>query len=60
MTSNILENVQVYLLSDVVTRYCMIYLGNSSKIGICFLNKSCIKKSDVENLKKIFLIHDLL
>ena len=60
MTSNVLENVQVYLLSHAVTRYCMIYLGNSSKIEICFQNKSCIKKSDVENLKKLFLIHGLL
>ena len=30
------------LLSHAVTRYCMIYLGNSSKIGICFLEKSYI------------------
>ena len=31
-----LENVQVYLLSQGLTRYCMVYFGNSSKIGICF------------------------
>ena len=36
MTSNLLENVQIYLLSHAVTRYCMIYFGISSKIGICF------------------------
>ena len=36
MTSNLLENVQVYLLSHAVTKYCMICLGNSSKIEICF------------------------
>ena len=40
MTSTLLENVQVLFLSNVVTRYCMIYFGNSWKIGICFLNKS--------------------
>ena len=60
MTSNVLENVQIYVLSHAVTRYCMMYLGNSSKIGICFQNKSCIKKSDVENLKNLFLIHGIL
>ena len=60
MTSNLLEKVQVYLLSHAVTRYCMIYFGNSSKIGICFKNKSCIKKADVEDLKILFLIHGLL
>ena len=38
----------------------MIYFGNSSKIGICFYNNSCIKKSDIENLKILFLIHGLL
>ena len=38
----------------------MIYFGNSSKIGTCFSHKSCIKKSDVENLKNLFLIHGLL
>ena len=57
MTSSLIENVQVYLLSHVVTRYCMIYVVNSSKIGICFYNKSYIKKSDVENLKNLFLLH---
>ena len=60
MTSNLLENVQVYLLSHAVTRYCMIYFGNSWKIGICFYNKLCSKKSDIENLKNLFLIHGLL
>ena len=60
MTSNLLENVQVNLLSHAVRRYCMIYFGNLSKIEFCFSNKSCIKKSDVENLKDLFLIHGLL
>ena len=60
MTLNLLEKVQVYLLSHAVTRYCMIYFGNSSKIGICLYNNSCIKNSDVENLKNVFLIHELL
>ena len=36
LLENLLENVQVYLLSHAVTRYRMIYFGNSSKIGICF------------------------
>ena len=60
MASNLVENVQFYLLSNAVTRYCMIYFEKSSKFGICFENKSCIKKSDVENLKKIFLNHGLI
>ena len=60
MNTNLLINVQVYLLSHAVTRCCMIYFGNSWKIEICFKNKSYIKKSDVENLKKIFFIHGLL
>ena len=60
MTSNLLENVQVYLLSHAVTRYCMICFGNSWKIGICFYNKSYSKKTDIENLKNLFLIHGLL
>ena len=57
MTSNLLENVQGYLLSQVLTRYCMIYFGNSSKIGILFLEwiiYNVLKKSDVENLKNLF------
>ena len=57
MTSNTLEKVQVYLVSHAVTRYCMIYFGKSSKIGIYLQNKSCMKISDVENLKNLFLIH---
>ena len=36
MTSNLLENMQVYLLTQAGTRYCMIYFGNSSKIETCF------------------------
>ena len=60
MNSNLLENMQVYLLTQAVTRNCMIYFGNSSKIGICFKNKSYIKKSDVENLKNLFVLHGLL
>ena len=60
MTSNPLENVLVYLLSHAETKYCMIYFGNSSKMELVFMNKSCIKKSDVENLKRLFLIHGLL
>ena len=60
MTSYLLENMQVYLLSQAVTRYYMICFGNLSKIGICFLNKSYIKKSDVENLENLFLFYGLL
>ena len=60
MTSNLLEKLQVYFLSHAVTRYFMIYFGNSSKIKTSFKNKSCNKKSDFENLKILFLIHGLL
>ena len=37
MTSRVLENVKIYLLSQAVTRYCMVYFGNSPKIGFGFL-----------------------
>ena len=60
MTSKRLENVQVDLVSEAVTRYKMIYFGNSSKIGICSKINQYIKKSDVENLTKLFLFHRLL
>ena len=50
ITSSIFENVQVYLLSQAVTRYCMIYFVNSSKIESLFKNKLYIKDFDVENL----------
>ena len=58
MTSNLLENVQVYVLSQAVTHYCMIYFGNSSKIGIIFRINPVLEKSDVENLKNIFYLMD--
>ena len=61
MTSNISENVQVKFLPHVLTRYCMIYFGNSSKIGICFCRiNHYFEKSDVENLTDLFLFHGLL
>ena len=56
MTSNLLEDMQVYLVTQAVTRYCTIYFGNSSKIGTCFQNKLSIKKSDVENLMNLVFI----
>ena len=60
MTSNLLVNVQVYLLSQALTRYCLIYFGYSSKIGICFfLINHMLKKPDVENLKNLFVFHCL-
>ena len=48
MTQNLIENMQVYLLTKDVTRYYMIYFGNSSKIGTCFYNTLYIMESDVE------------
>ena len=54
MTPSLLENVQVYLLAQDLTRYCRIYLSNSSK----FKNKLYIKKADVENLKIFFHFMD--
>ena len=57
MTSNLLENVQIYLLSHDVTRYCIIYFGNSSKIGIFLIHRLLLylaekkkKKSGVTEL----------
>ena len=60
MTSNLLENVQVELLSYAVTRNSIIYFGNSSKIGICFRVNHILKKPGVENLKNCFLFLGLL
>ena len=60
MTSNVLENVQAYLLSQVLTRYCMIYFGNSSKIGIYFKNKSYIKNLMLKILRIYFLFYGIL
>ena len=34
--TNLIENMPVDLLSQVLTRYCLIYFGSYSKIGICF------------------------
>ena len=39
MTSNLLENMQVYLSILAVTKYAMISFGNSSKNGTWFLLK---------------------
>ena len=60
MTSNLLENVQVYLLSHAVTRYCMIILAFRRKLEFVFRINDVLKKSDVENLKNLLLIHGLL
>ena len=60
MTSNLLENVQVYLLSQAVTRYCKIYFGISLKMEYISRINNIIKKSEVENLKNLFLFHGLL
>ena len=51
--------MQVYLLNQDVTRYYTIYFGKSPKIGTCFWNKLHINKSDVENLKNLFLFRGL-
>ena len=60
MTSNLLENVQVYLFSNAVTRYCMIILAIRRKLEFVFRINDVLKKSDVENLKNLLLIHGLL
>ena len=60
MTADLLENVQVYMFSQAVTRYCMTYFDNSLKIGTCISNKSYAKNSDFENLKNLFSFHGLL
>ena len=62
MTSNLLENVQVYLLSQALTTYCLVYFVNSSKLEFDFrINHiQCSKKSDFENLNNLFLFHGLL
>ena len=58
MTSNVLKNVKVYLLSHAVARYCMIYFGNSSKIGICFRINHVLKNLMLKILKKYFQFMD--
>ena len=59
MTSNLLETVQVYLLSHALTRYCMLFLAIRRKLEFVFRIND-IKKTDVENLKNLFIIHRLL
>ena len=49
MTPNFLENVKVHLLTQAVTRYCMI-LAIRRKFELVFRKKIYIKKSDVENV----------
>ena len=57
MTSGLLENVQMCLLFQVVTRYFMIYFDNFSKLGfVFFLIKLYIKKYDIVNLKCLLLL----
>ena len=60
MTSNLLENVQVYFLSHVLTRYACCILAIRRKLEYVFKINNNIKKSDVENLKNLFLFHGLL
>ena len=59
MTSNLLENVQTYfpmLWQDTAWNILEI----RRKLEFVFRINHFIKKSDIENLKKIFLIHGLL
>ena len=51
MTSHILANVKMYLLSQAATRYCVMYFGINQKKGCRFLEIGIyIKKTDIENL----------
>ena len=60
MTPNLLERVQVYLLFQTVTRYCMIYLGNSTKLELVFRINYIFQKSDIEHFKNSFLFYQQL
>ena len=60
MTSNLLENVQVYLLSHAVTRYCMIFLAIRRKLAFVFRKNQVLKNLMLKILKNIFLIRGLL
>ena len=50
MTSSFLENVKMYLFSQAMSRYCMIYFGYSPIKDFDFWSKLYKKKSDIKNL----------
>ena len=50
MTSSFLENVKMYLFSQAMSKYCMIYFGYSLTKGFRFLEKIIYKKSDIKIL----------
>ena len=51
--------LNVQMLSQAVTKYCMEYFGNSSKNRICILEQIIFKIADVESLKSLFYYHYL-
>ena len=61
MTSSFQENVKMQLLYQAVTRYSMMYLGNSPKtrLGFKSILLVYIKNSDIENLRTLHLCHKL-
>ena len=58
MTSNLLENVQVYSFYPMLWQDTAWYiLAIRGKLDFVFRINHYIKKSDVENLKNLFLFH---
>ena len=55
MTSSFLENVKIYLFSQTVSRYDMIYFGFDFDFRVNYL----LKKSDIKTLVLLFLFHGL-
>ena len=58
MTSNLLENVQVYLLSQVLTRYCMIYFAIRQKLEFVFRINHILKNLILKILRIYFYFMD--
>ena len=60
MTSSFLENVKMYLFSQAVSRYCMIYYGNFTQKRISIFRVNYILKFlTLKNLIILLLFHEL-
>ena len=59
MTSSLQENVKMYVLSQGVTRFCMINFGNSpKKLDLIFIVNYILKRLTLKMLKFSFYVMD--
>ena len=61
MNSSFLENVKMYLFSQAVSRYCIVYfeIPHPKKKDFDFQRKLYIKIADIKNLNFLLLFHGL-